>query len=425
MKALGLAAFALSILIPWSTIATPLERSLSPSEQFVIYGEDSLSRGLISILAEKTKGDLLGLLRRPDNWKTPIVINLQSAQANIPEIPPAALRFSQTGFGLKLQLDLTIDAHLNRAAIEPELLRAILLEMIYRNEPNLAAGATYVQPADWFLDGLLACAPGRDRQALIDALAATDRVISLEDFLRERPEQLDSPGRELYRGYSFALMQLLLERENGRAVGRYIDNLSRATNDPVADLKQQFPELAGPDSATIWAAELARMKIDHDRQLLSFAETERQLEELLKSKIPDPAEKGDGSLLRELARRKISSSERAALIKLKLDLLLLATRANPILRPTIQDYQQIAQILAVGKRKGAILRLDRVDALRVRIVARMSDIDDFMNWFEATQLKENSGLFLNYVSAAKEQGEAQPRRRDPLSIYLDALEEQF
>ena len=91
----------------------------------------------------------------------------------------------------------------------------------------------------------------------------------------------------------------------------------------------------------------------------------------------------------------------------------------------MQDYQEIAQLLAVGKRKGAVLRLDRIDALRARIVARMSDIDDYMNWFEATQLQENSGLFVNYVSAAKEQGETHPRRRDPLSIYLDALEEQF
>src|ERR1700719_2378565 len=208
VKVPGPAAFALSILLLGSAIGAPLERSLSPSDQFAIYGEDSLSRGLISILAEKTKRDLLGLLRRSDDWKTPIVINLQSAQANIPEIPPEALRFSQTGFGLKLQLDLTFEVNLRRAAIEPELLRAILLEMIYRNEPNLAAGTTYVEPPDWLLDGLLASAPGRDRQPLIDALAGTAKFISLEDFLGQRPEQLDSPARELYRAYSFALVQL-------------------------------------------------------------------------------------------------------------------------------------------------------------------------------------------------------------------------
>ena len=55
----------------------------------------------------------------------------------------------------------------------------------------------------------------------------------------------------------------------------------------------------------------------------------------------------------------------------------------------------------------------------------MSDVDDYMNWFEATKLKTNSGEFADYVTAAKEQEQIRPHRRDPLSIYLDALEEQF
>lgn len=80
MKVPGPAAFVLSILLLGSAIGAPLERSLSPSEQFAIYGEDSLSRGLISILAEKTKRDLLGLLRRSDNWKTPIVIRQRAVR---------------------------------------------------------------------------------------------------------------------------------------------------------------------------------------------------------------------------------------------------------------------------------------------------------------------------------------------------------
>src|SRR5881392_860334 len=66
--------------------------STSPSRQFVIYGADATLRGAISELAEQTKTNLLGLLRQRDGWKTAIVINLQSQQANLPEIPPANLR---------------------------------------------------------------------------------------------------------------------------------------------------------------------------------------------------------------------------------------------------------------------------------------------------------------------------------------------
>src|SRR2546430_7525751 len=44
--------------------------------------------------------------------------------------------------------------------------RAILLEMIYRNQPGIASGATYVEPPNWLIEGLLALTPNRDRTAL-------------------------------------------------------------------------------------------------------------------------------------------------------------------------------------------------------------------------------------------------------------------
>src|SRR5437867_13410616 len=143
--------------------AAPAERSTSPSRQFVIYGADAKLRGAVSSLAEQTKANLLALLRQRDDWKTPVVVNLQSQQANLLEVPPADLRFSQTGFGIKLQLDLTISKNLDVSVIERELLRAVLLEMIYRKQPNITAGAVLVEPPDWLIDGVLALAPGRDR----------------------------------------------------------------------------------------------------------------------------------------------------------------------------------------------------------------------------------------------------------------------
>jgi hypothetical protein len=62
-------------------------------------------------------------LRQRDDWKTPVIVNLQPQQANVPEIPPADLRFSQTGFGIKLQLDLTISKNVDVSLVERELLR--------------------------------------------------------------------------------------------------------------------------------------------------------------------------------------------------------------------------------------------------------------------------------------------------------------
>ncbi len=415
-------ACLLGILITQRLSATALERSVSPSRQFVIYGADTLSRGAVSELAEKTKADLLALLQSSDDWKTPIIINLQRPQANLPEIPPLGLRFSQTGFGLKLQLDLVIAANLDRAAIERELLRAVLLEMIYRVEPALAPGTSYVQPPDWLLDGVLALAPGRDRSPLIEALSISNKIMSLSEFLDRRPALLDSPARQLYRAYSFALVQLLVDQTDGRkCLARYIGNFSHATNDPLGDLQRQFPMLAGSDVDRIWKSNIGSLSRNY--QLLAFTETERELDESLQI-VGDEKSKGPAKL-RELAQRKILRPEVTLLKRLSERLLLLATRANPISRPTVQEYQQISSSLAAGKNKGVSGRLARTDALRRQISARMNEIDDYMNWCEATKVERQSGLFTNYLRIAAEPNRLRPPRHDALSVYLDALEEQL
>src|ERR1700737_31232 len=252
----------LAILATQTLSATALDRSVSPSQQFVIYGADALSRGAVSDLAEKTKANLLALLRSSDEWKTPIIINLQRTQANFPEIPALGLRFSQTGFGLKLQLAL---------------------------------------------------APGRDRLPLIEALAVSNKIISLDEFLDQRPALLDSPARQLYRSYSFALVQLLTDQADGpKRLARYIGNLSHATNDSLADLRIQFPVLAGNDTDRIWKSNIVRLSKNY--QLLAFAETERELDESLQT-LGDEKCKG-AAKLRELAQRKISRSEITALNRL-------------------------------------------------------------------------------------------------------------
>ncbi len=97
------ATILISALFTWHMLyAAPTERSVRPSRQFVIYGSDAALRGAVSDLAERTNANLLVLLRQRDNWTVPIVVNLQPQQANLPEVPPAGLRFSQTARSQRL-----------------------------------------------------------------------------------------------------------------------------------------------------------------------------------------------------------------------------------------------------------------------------------------------------------------------------------
>src|ERR1044071_4388871 len=418
--------FLLYAVTNWQvSYGAPAEHSTSPSRQFAIYGADAKIRGAISGLAEQTKTNLLRSLRQRDDWKTPLVVNLQPQQANAPEIPPADLRFSQTGFGIKLQLDLTISKNIDVCLVERQLLRAILLEMIYRKQPQVIAGAVLVEPPEWLIDGVLALAPERDRGPLIEAVADNEKPLPLAKFLGQRPGFVDSTGRTLYRAYSFAFVQMLLEPKTGGAqLAKYIDHLSDASNDPLEDLKAQFPSLAG-DAEKTWQLALNRLKSLQTFRLLTFAESERRLDELLTLKISQPNKPVKLVKLEELAHHKLTVSEKVAVDQLKRDLMFLVPQTNPVLRPIGREYQEILALLARGKRKAVLKRLSRVDFTRQQLAARMTEIDDYLNWFEATQMNSGSGNFTGYLKAADQSQVPAPRRHDPLSIYVDALEDQF
>jgi hypothetical protein len=417
----------LSLAFASPSHAAPAERSVSTSRQFIVYGSDLRVRGVICEVAEQTKHALLRLLDRRDDWTTPIVINAQFPQANLPETPRTALNFSQTGFGLKLQLDLVLAADLDPSQVRRELLRAILIEEIYRSEPKVPAGTAYVSPPEWLLDGLLAQRSELEpRAALTDLLAApvaAQKILPLEEFLRQGPALLDAPGRSLYRAYSFAFVDLLLHAPDGRhRLGTFIMKLRLASNDAVADLRSHFPELGSDGKA--WASHVVRLSTGQPYQLLGAAETDRMLEEILRLKISDAGAEQNYSL-DEFAKFPRNASATVALAQTRRALSALALRANPICRFIVLEYAGITTRLARGKTKGLSDRLARVRAARQRLAAQMEGIENYLNWFEATKSRGPSGAFADYMRAAELATHPEQTRRDPISVYLDALESQF
>jgi hypothetical protein len=410
--------FALIPLLLATAAAAPLERSVSPSRQFIVYGENAQLRGAISDLAEQLKQNTLSILstsrggdRESDEWKTPIIINAQTPQANVPDVPSKSLRFSQTGAGLKLQLDLVLGADVRALEIQREILRAILLERIYRNHTDVAPGTQYVQPPDWLLDGLLA------RFERADFPATPSRA--LEDFLRERPNDLDRPARELYRAGSLALVNVIVDLARNRGgLARLIENLSNASNDPLGDLRAQFPELTANDLEKLWHARLSTLTSQR-AELLGVTESEQRLAQVLQIKMGEKE-----MTLASLMKPKLSPAEKVALKITAENLMLMGASAHPVLRPIVNEYQQIAQLIAAGKRKGLSERLAKLQETRRRLAKRMEAIDDYMNWFEATQMTTSSGVFDDYLRRSQEQN-AGAHRRDAISVYLDAVEQQI
>jgi hypothetical protein len=310
--------------------------------------------------------------------------------------------------------------------MEREILRLILLEMIYRNQTGIAAGETYIEPPDWLIEGLLALTPNRDCLSLVNALAVSERTTPLDQFLRERPLLLDSTGQLLYRAYSFALVHLLVESADGRArLGRYIDNLAFASNDLLADLQAAFPKLAENNLEKIWKSKIASIKSSARADLLAFLLTAEKLDQLLQTKFSSADGRDKSLSLEDLCQEKTTPSQRMALQRFSQELMLLAAHANPVLRSIVQDYQQLVAQLALGKNRAVGARLTELRTLRAKLSARMSEIDDYVNWFEATQLQTPSGAFVDYFSAAGDERNRQSHKNNPLSVYLDAFEQQF
>lgn len=426
MRRPGLIGFFLGAAF---VMASPVEQSLSPSRQFIVYGTDLAMRGVICDLAERTKRELLTLLEERDNWTTAIIINAQYPQANLPELPRLSVEVGQTGFGLKLQLDLVVNSQTRSPEIRRELLRALVLERMYRGRANIPAGTAYISPPDWLLDGIPDEGTDLARARLASLLAlpvAAKSILPLEKFLAQRPDLLDTAGRTLYHAYSFALVDLLSHSPDGpRRLTRFIADLPVASNDPMTELRNHFPDIFETDvSEKVWAQQIARLATQPPYQLMGPAETERILAEKVRLRI---TEHGIEKFyeMEEFSVYLRSKSAKNVLSVLASELSTLATRANPLYAPIIADYLEITARLSRGKTFGIAGRLERLRAARRALTAQMREIDDYLNWFEATSVARPSGDFADYMRAAERALQPEQAKRDPISVYLTALESQF
>lgn len=409
-----------------SMLAAGKPRSISTSRQFLVYGADVRVRGAMCALAERTKANLLRLLGQRDDWKTPLVVNLDYPRANFPDAPVAQLDLSQLGYGLKLQLNLLLTREMKGRAVQRELLRAILVEMMYRNRPNIAAGTPYLAPPDWLVEGVLALEPGGEASEdaeLLRSMLAAKTIAPLEEIVSQRRVQLDASSRRLHTAYARALVQLLLSAPGGNSqLTGFINELPDAPNDAMADLRVHFPETLGRAPGKWWALSVAALSAVDRYRVLSAVETRRRLDQALRFSLP-----GKDGTMREYslgdyeAYRKLPAY-RDALGQVEQQLQILGAQAHPSYCPIVQEVYELTKLLARGQTRGVATQLNAIASNRAVIEAQGTAIDDYLNWFEATQSKTSSGIFSQILEANRRAEEAFPRRRDPISVYLDSIE---
>ena len=85
-----------------------------------------------------------------------------------------------------MQLDLLVTREMTGRDVQRELFRAILVEMMYRDRGNIAAGTPYVTAPDWLVEGILALQPGRDSDSdaeLLRRIVASKKIARLKTSL--------------------------------------------------------------------------------------------------------------------------------------------------------------------------------------------------------------------------------------------------
>lgn len=412
--------------LPASARADLKAHSTSTSRQFIVYGADVRVRGALCDLAERTKANLLKVLQLRDDWKTPIVVNLDYPQANLPELALSRFDFSQIGSGLKLQLNLLVTDGLDGREVQRELLRAILLEMIYRQRTSIAAGTRYSAPPDWLVDGILQLAPGRnpdEAAQLLENMVGSKRITPLDEVVRQKRELLEPASRKMHDACAMALVQLLIDSPDGRRkLVKFIDDLPDAPNDPMANLQVHFPTVLGRSASKWWSLSVAHLSATNRYEILSVTETQKRLDQLMHIVVTGPDGRPRDYDIGDFADYLKLQGSRGALRHLSREFLLLGTRANPSYHSIVQEFYLITRELSRGETKHIAARLTRVNSYRAVVDSQGRDVDDYMNWFEATQLKTMSGAFSGILKAASEEEEGPPRRRDPISVYLDSIE---
>ena len=407
------------------------ERSVSSSSQFVIFSSDLHLRQRVASYAEELKGDVLQLLGESDHWRFPIVVTLERSSTMDLGAPPATLRFVDTPAGSKIEITVKFGDDPATVNLQKHLLQALLLEYAYRQEPP-AGGAQFIEAPWWVVEGLIEME--RRREAGIDSdlfrrLVESNHLPPLEDFLVEKPEALGATALAVDRALAMGLLQMLLDQGGGHQnLARLVRDWPKSNGDPLAILAKDFPAVASNPQTLQkwWTVNLARFAAADRFEGLSVPDTDKALTQLLNVEVVvDKDGQKKTFALADFAQFAKFRTSRPAMAGRHAQILGLSTRANAIMRPVMNEYEQILSLLARGKTHGLRERLAKVEQYRALVLKRTSEIADYLNWWEATQMQSRNGTFDSYLRTANEISEEDRKDKGPVGAYLDQMEQEF
>lgn len=410
-------------------------RSVSNSGQFVIYCDDREARGRTVSFVEEVKGEVLRALREGDEWKFPIVVVIEPDPAPQAQAVPVSVSLVNTAAGPKVDVSVRVGDDPSRVFLQRHIVRALLLEMEYRDRPAVRGGERFSQPPWWLSEGLLqgirAHAGQRDPD-IFKSIVTTEKLPSLEKILSQPPLHLDGAAGAVDRASAFALTGALLRLPAGPAnLGRFIRAWPDAGGDPLTLLKKYFPVL-GESSQSLakwWTLQLAALGQSETLRALSPAESDAELTAMLTFDIAaGKPPRNERFVLGDFEKYGRLPGARPALRLAQAKLITFSGKAHTLFRPILKEYEEVCGLIAAGKTKGMAERLAQIERFRGSVLQRAEMITDYLNWYEATQTPGSTGEFDRYLRAVEsiEAKKLNATPADPkIAEYLDALEQEF
>lgn len=412
--------------------AIPQARSVSSSKQFTVYCDDAALRGRVVGFVEEVKSGLLELLAEPDRAKSPIIITL--GRAPTARAVPVRLHAFEGPGGSTIEIDVQIGDDPAAVHLRKHIVRALLLELTYRDRGGIKGDQRYVEAPWWLVEGALQILSRRDlgvEPELFQRLLETNKFPPLDEFLRLQDGNPGATAQSIDEACAMCLLELLIQQPNGRGnLGRLIRHWPDLHEDAAAALVKEFPGL-GQDSGGLqkwWTLSLASFAVADRYRGLSAEQTDKELRALLEFEVVSN-KKGD--------KKKFGIAEFDEFVKLpgcklamagsQAGLVRLSTRANAILRPVVAEYEKVFALLARRRTRGVAERIVRIERYRDAVLHRMGEVSDYLNWYEATQFGTRSNAFDSFLKTAAQLStdEANSRRSDPVAAYLDQLQEEF
>lgn len=439
-----------------------VHHTFSEGSPFHVWGGNRAQRSNLFTAAGLVRQAMFQALNLPDQWNHPIVLQLRDHPSRDSGTSlPVWTSISQAGEEFRIEINLV--PHRNSVPgpiLKENLVRALLADQILKDKAGVDLAGAPVPPPDWLLHGTLALMEYREmgRMSLtFSQVFALGRVLSVPDILNADPAHMTSVSLTIYRVSCGALLMMLIDQnKGGEKLAGLLPSLAHPGADSAALIERAYPALTASSNSLSkwWSLQVATLSQPGMEEVQTPAETEAQLQEALVLRYQPPAPKTpkNNAVKRLFSRTKSGDSPPpppAASPEMQetdlsnyskvlalpesgrvfdqsdLALTRLMLRANPLYRPIIAEYQEVVRKLAKGKNhRSHPATLARLAATRKKLQETVQEIENHLDWYEATQTSTPSGQFEGYLRAAAVKEAPPPRRTDPVSSYLDQVEQE-